>query len=58
MSNVRLRVSESRSVHGWRFYIDGMIGFAEKVLSRLKRFHHDANLDLGNWLDWFLGILA
>nr|WP_163502117.1 hypothetical protein [Halomonas socia] len=51
-------MSESRSVHGWRFYIDGMIGFAEKALSRLKRFHHDANLDLGNWLDWFLGILA
>ena len=36
MSSVRRCVCESRPQREWRFYIDDMIGFAEKVLSAMR----------------------
>lgn len=42
MSSVRRYVSESRRQREWRFYIDDMIGFAEKILSYTEGLDQDS----------------
>ena len=42
MSSVRLCVSDSRLKREWRFYVDDMIGFAEKVLSYTEGLDQDS----------------